>query len=259
MVCPAFIFKVYLKFSDTVSKLLTIRRKYLLSIQKESYPIKILFVISATNKKKRGTILPTFPRLSKLTLSEYNTTILHNYYSCIYFLPYAIAAKFAFPDRTPVAITGDGAMQMLAMNELITISKYWKEWADPRLITIVLNNRDLNMVTWEQRMLAGEPKFEASQDIPDVDYAAFARLLGLKGVRINRPDQIGQALDEILNSDRPSVLDVVCDPNVPIIPPHIDLTMLVKFNKAMMKGDPQSSEVIRQSIKQSMQGGSSFF
>jgi len=172
-------------------------------------------------------------------------------------VPYAIAAKFAYPDRLPVAITGDGAMQMLGMNELITISKYWKEWSIPGLIIIVLNNRDLNMVTWEQRMLAGEPKFEASQDIPDVDFAAFAELMGLKGVRIDRPEQIDAALDEVLNSERPALLDVVCDPNVPIIPPHIDMTMLGKFSRAMMKGDPESSQVIRQVIKQAMQGGSS--
>jgi pyruvate dehydrogenase (quinone) len=173
-------------------------------------------------------------------------------------IPYAIAAKFAYPDRLPVAITGDGAMQMLGMNELITISKYWKEWTSPGLVIIVLNNRDLNMVTWEQRMLAGEPKFEASQDIPDVDYAAFAQLVGLKGIRIDRPEQIDEGLQELLSADRPAVLDVVCDPNVPIIPPHIDMAMLSKFSKAMIKGDPESSQVIRQVIKQAMQGGSSF-
>ena len=173
-------------------------------------------------------------------------------------VPYAIAAKFAFPDRHPIAITGDGAMQMLGMNELITIAKYWKEWITPGLLVIVLNNRDLNMVTWEQRMLAGEPKFEASQDIPDVDYAGFARMLGLNGVRIDQPDQIERALKMVLRSDRPVVLDVVCDPNVPIIPPHVDMAMLGKFSKAMMKGDPESSQVIRQVIRQAMQGGSSF-
>ncbi|KQR70216.1 thiamine pyrophosphate-requiring protein [Pedobacter sp. Leaf176] len=172
-------------------------------------------------------------------------------------IPYAIAAKFAYPDRIPVAISGDGAMQMLGMNELITIAKYFKEWSTPGLLVIVLNNRDLNMVTWEQRMLAGEPKFEASQDIPDVNYAAFATLVGLKGIRIDHPDQIDVALNEVLNSDRPAVLDVVCDPNVPIIPPHVDKTMLSKFGRAMIKGDPESSSVIRQVIKQAMQGGSS--
>lgn len=174
-------------------------------------------------------------------------------------VPYAVAAKFAYPDRLPVAITGDGAMQMLGMNELITISKYWKEWTYPGLIIIVLNNRDLNMVTWEQRMQAGEPKFEASQDIPDVNYAAFSRMLGLNGIRIDQPEQIDPALEEAFNSDCPIVLDVVCDPNVPIVPPHMDMAMLSKFGKAMMKGDPESTQVTRQMIKQAMQGGSSFF
>src|SRR5690606_38520979 len=168
-------------------------------------------------------------------------------------VPYAIAAKFAYPDRLPIAITGDGAMQMLGMNELITISKYWKEWTDPRLLVIVFNNQDLNMVTWEQRMLAGEPKFEASQDIPDVRYADFAQTLGLKGVRIDNPKNIDGALREALNADRPSVLDIVVDPKVPIIPPHIDKNTLKMFSQAMLKGDPESFGMMRQIIKQSMQ------
>ena len=170
-------------------------------------------------------------------------------------VPYAIAAKFAYPDRVPIAFVGDGAMQMLCMNELITISKYWKEWTDPRLVIIVLNNRDLNMVTWEQRMLAGEPKFEASQDIPDVDYAAFARLVGLKGIRIENKDQLKPALIEALSSDGPILLDVLTDPNVPIIPPHVDMAQLAKFSKAMLKGDPEQAGIIRQTIREVMRGG----
>lgn len=173
-------------------------------------------------------------------------------------VPYAIAAKFAYPERLAVAISGDGAMHMLCMNELITIAKYYREWADPRLLTIVLNNRDLSMVTWEQRFLAGEPKFEDSQDIPDVDHAAFAALLGLKGVRINHPDQIEGALDEVMASDRPAVLDVVCDANTPIIPAHVDREMLGKFTRAMMKGDPESATLTRQLLRQLMKGGTSF-
>lgn len=172
-------------------------------------------------------------------------------------VPYAIAAKFAYPERIPIAIVGDGAMQMLAMNELITISKYWREWSDPRLIIIVLNNRDLNMVTWEQRMLAGEPKFNASQDIPDVPYAGFAELIGLKGIRIDDPEEITSALQQVLTADRPAVLDVVTDPNVPIVPPHIVKEQLVKFSKALLKGDSESAGILRQTIKEVMQGGSS--
>lgn len=170
-------------------------------------------------------------------------------------VPYSIAAKFAFPERIPIAIVGDGAMQMLCMNELITIAKYWKEWADPRMLIIVLNNRDLNMVTWEQRMLAGEPKFEASQDIPDIDYAKFAELVGLRGIRIDHPDQIKSSLEQLLAADMPAVLDVVVDPKVPILPPQADLAQMAKFTKAMLKGDPEQAGIIRQTIKNLMQGG----
>jgi pyruvate dehydrogenase (quinone) len=170
-------------------------------------------------------------------------------------VPYAIAAKFAYPDRVPIAIVGDGAMQMLGMNELITISKYWKEWTDPRLLIIVLNNRDLNMVTWEQRMQAGEPKFEASQDIPDVPYAAFAELLGLQGIRVETPGDISAALDKALSADRPTVLDMLVDPNVPILPPHITMEQMAKYSKALIKGDPESAGVLRQTSRQIMQGG----
>jgi pyruvate dehydrogenase (quinone) len=170
-------------------------------------------------------------------------------------VPYAIAAKFAYPDRVPVAIVGDGAMQMLGMNELITIAKYWKEWADPRLVIIVLNNRDLNMVTWEQRLQAGEPKFEASQDIPDVPYGQFAELLGLKGIRLQDPNDITTALQSLFTADRPAVLDVLVDPNVPILPPHMEASKMMNFSKAMLKGDPESQQVMRQTIREMMQGG----
>jgi pyruvate dehydrogenase (quinone) len=170
-------------------------------------------------------------------------------------VPYAIAAKFAYPDRVPVAIVGDGAMQMLGMNELITIAKYWKEWADPRLVIIVLNNRDLNMVTWEQRLQAGEPKFEASQDIPDVPYGQFAELLGLKGIRLEDPNDITAALKSLFTADRPAVLDVLVDPNVPILPPHMEASKMMNFSKAMLKGDPESQQVMRQTIREMMQGG----
>ena len=172
-------------------------------------------------------------------------------------VPYAVAAKFAYPDRVPIAIVGDGAMQMLGMNELITISKYWETWANPVFLIIVLNNRDLNMVTWEQRMLAGEPKFEASQDIPDVPYSRFAELLGLKGIRIERPEGIEAALKEALHADRPTVLDFVVDGNVPISPPHLIKEQLMNFSKAMLKGDPESTKLVRQSIRDMMQGGTS--
>jgi pyruvate dehydrogenase (quinone) len=164
-------------------------------------------------------------------------------------VPYAIAAKFAHPDRVAIALVGDGAMQMNGLNELITIAKYWQRWSDPRLVVLVLNNRDLNQVTWEQRVMQGDPKFEASQDIPDLDYAHFAERLGLGGRRVESPDEIGGAWDEALGADRPFVLDVVTDPEVPPLPPHITFEQAKMFALSVVKGDPSRRRMIEQSLK----------
>lgn len=164
-------------------------------------------------------------------------------------VPYAIAAKLAHPDRVVIALSGDGAMQMLGINGLITIGKYWKNWADPRLIVLVLNNRDLNMVTWEQRVLSGSPRFAGSQEIPDFPYARYAELIGLIGIRVDSPDQIGAAWDAAFTADRPVVIEAVTDPNVPSLPPHITAKQAEAFSKAMLKGDPEEAGVLRQTLR----------
>ncbi|MFN2459547.1 MAG: thiamine pyrophosphate-requiring protein [Candidatus Velthaea sp.] len=164
-------------------------------------------------------------------------------------VPYAIAAKFAFPDRVAIAMTGDGAMQMNGINELITIAKYWKRWSDPRLIILVLNNRDLNQVTWEMRIEAGDPKFAASQDLPDVAYAEFARTLGLDGMRVERPQDVASAWDRALAADRPFLYEAVVDPNVSLLPPHISLQQAKNLTSALVKGDPDEGGVIAESVK----------
>jgi pyruvate dehydrogenase (quinone) len=157
-------------------------------------------------------------------------------------VPYAIAAKFAFPDRLAVATVGDGAMEMLGMNELLTVKKFYKEWDDPRLIVLVLNNQDLNQVTWEERVLAGDPKFEASQDIPYMDFARFADLIGLKGIRVDRADQIESAFKAALSADRPVVIDAIVDPNEPPLPPHITVKQAKNFAMSDLRGDPDRVE-----------------
>ena len=168
-------------------------------------------------------------------------------------VPYAIAAKFCHPERVAIALVGDGAMQMNGMNELITVAKYWQRWSDPRLIVAVLNNQDLNQVTWEQRVLEGDPKFEASQDIPDVPYARFAELIGLKGIRVETPDEIAPAWEEALAADRPCVLDFVTDPEVPPLPPHITFEQAKMFALAVAKGDPGRRAMIEQSLKDKLE------
>src|SRR5699024_297848 len=134
-------------------------------------------------------------------------------------VPYVIGAKFAHPDRPVIAMVGDGAMQMNGMAELITVKRYMDEWPDPRLVGCVLDNNDLNQVTWEMRAMEGSPKFLESQKLPDVDYAGFAESLGLRSLTVTSPEQHGQAWDFALHGDRPTVLDVHCDPNFPPIPP----------------------------------------
>jgi len=168
-------------------------------------------------------------------------------------VPYAIAAKFAYPARPVIALVGDGAMQMNGINELITIAKYRERWRDQRLIVMVLNNRDLNQVTWEQRAMEGNPKFEGSQDLPDFPYARYAEMLGLKGIRVDSPEQVGSAWDEAFASDRPVVYEAVTDPEVPPLPPHITIEQAKALSSALLSGDPNAGQVIRQSLKQKAQ------
>jgi pyruvate dehydrogenase (quinone) len=164
-------------------------------------------------------------------------------------VPYAIAAKFAFPNRMPIALVGDGAMQMAGINELITISKYWKRWPDPRLMILVLNNGDLNMVSWEQRVMSGDPKFVGSQDVPDFKYAQYAELLGLTGIKVDNPDDVAEALRLAMNADRPVVFEAVTDPNVPPLPPHISLQQAKAFTSSILKGDVDTWGMIKQTYK----------
>jgi pyruvate dehydrogenase (quinone) len=167
-------------------------------------------------------------------------------------LPYAIAAKFAFPDRIAIALAGDGAMQMNGLAELITVAKYWRRWTDSRLPILVLNNRDLNQVTWEHRAMEASPKFAASQDLPDVDYSGFAKSLGLGGRRVESAEDVGAAWDEALAADRPFVIDAVVDPNVPPLPPHITFEQARSMTAALLKGDPDGFAVAKQSLVQKL-------
>jgi pyruvate dehydrogenase (quinone) len=151
------------------------------------------------------------------------------------------------------ALVGDGAMQMNGINELITIAKYRERWSDQRLIVMVLNNRDLNQVTWEQRAMDGDPKFEGSQDLPDFPYASYAEMLGLRGFRVERPEQVGAAWDQALAADRPVVYEALTDPEVPPLPPHITIEQAKNLSSALLGGDPGAGDIMRQSFKQKVE------
>jgi pyruvate dehydrogenase (quinone) len=167
-------------------------------------------------------------------------------------VPYAIGAKFAHPDRPAIAFMGDGAMQMNGTSELLTISKYWRRWSDPRLVVLVLHNNDLNQVTWEQRAMNGDPKYEASQDLPEFSYAGAAEAAGLMGIAVDNADELSAAWDTALAADRPVVLDVRTDPDVPPLPPHITLKQARAFTSAVVHGDPNRAGMIGQSVKEKL-------
>jgi pyruvate dehydrogenase (quinone) len=173
-------------------------------------------------------------------------------------VPYAIAAKFAYPDRVSVAMVGDGAMQMGGMAEMLTAAKYYKTWADPRMIVLVLTNEDLNQVTWEQRVMEGDPQFKASQEIPYVDYAAWAQLIGLHGIKITTSSEIEDAWREALSADRPVIISALTDPNEPPLPPHITFEQAEGFAKSIL-ADPQGGlpgavEAVREKVHEFLPG-----
>lgn len=169
-------------------------------------------------------------------------------------VPYAIAAKFAHPDRPVIALVGDGAMQMNNMAELITVSKYWKQWANSQWIVCVFNNEDLNQVTWEQRVMEGDPKFNATQQIPNVPYHKFAELIGLKGIYCDKEDNVAAAWQEALACDMPVVLEFKTDPEVPPLPSHITFQEARNFTSTILKGDPHEGSMITGVIRQVMSG-----
>ncbi|MCZ2526368.1 thiamine pyrophosphate-requiring protein [Streptomyces sp. SCUT-3] len=168
-------------------------------------------------------------------------------------VPYAIGAKFAHPDRPAIALVGDGAMQMNGMAEMITAAKYHREWADPRLVVAVLNNQDLNQVTWEMRAMEGAPRFEESQHIPDFPYADVAAAFGLGGIRVEGPQGVESAWRQALSADRPFVVDFRTDPAVPPIPPHADWDQIQAAASAVLRGDSDRAGMLRQGVMAKVQ------
>jgi pyruvate dehydrogenase (quinone) len=164
-------------------------------------------------------------------------------------VPYAIAAKFAHPNRPVICFVGDGAFQMLGMNEMLTVKRYMDRWQDKRLIFCVFNNQDLNQVTWEQRVLEGDPKFPGTQWLPEFEYAKYAELVGLKGIYCDDGGAMRGAWEEALAADRPVVLEVKTDPEVPPLPPHITFEQAKKMAQAMAKGDPERAGVMEKSFR----------
>lgn len=165
-------------------------------------------------------------------------------------VPYLIAAKFCHPDRPAIAMVGDGAMQMLGNNALLTLAKYWQEWEDPRCIVLVLNNHDLSQVTWEQRVMEGDPKFDTSQELPEFRYDQYAELLGFKGLVMREPEDIDRVWNEALTSDRPVVINAYTDSDIAPLPPHIKFEQAKSYLASILKGDSSGLHNAKLSAKQ---------
>jgi pyruvate dehydrogenase (quinone) len=164
-------------------------------------------------------------------------------------IPYALGAKFAHPDRPLIAALGDGAFQMIGVNALIDIAHYAPRWEDPRCILLVLNNGDLNEVSWEQRAMAGDPRYDASQDLPSFPYARYAELLGMKAVRVDSPEAVRPAWEEALAHDGPVLYEAVTDPNMPPLPPQIRFETARNMTRAFLRGDPAARDIMRHTIR----------
>ena len=169
-------------------------------------------------------------------------------------MPYALAAKMAHPQRPVLAIIGDGAMQMNGNAELITLKQYWQRWDNPCFVVMVLNNGDLNQVTWEQRALAGDPKFAAAQDVEDFPYARYAEMLGFQGIRVDDPARVGLAWDEAFASERPVLIEFISDPDIPPLPPHISWEQAKAYMTTLGKGDPDQKGIIKQTVRTVLAG-----
>lgn len=169
-------------------------------------------------------------------------------------VPYAISAKFAYPDRPVVCLTGDGAVQMLGLNEFITVAKYWKQWSNPTLIFIVFNNQDLNQVSWEMRIEEGNPRLPMTQSIPDFPYDTFANSIGLTGIRVDKPEDLKPAFERAFSAGTPVVMNVYTSPNVEILPPHISFEEARNFGFTLLKGDPNEGGILKESVKSLVEG-----
>lgn len=163
-------------------------------------------------------------------------------------MPYATAAKFTHPDRPVVCTIGDGAFQMLGMNELITVKKHWRQWADPRFVVLVLHNDDLSQVSWEMREV-GDPRWDTAQLVEDVDYAAYARLLGFEGITLTDPNEIDAAWERAFAADRPVLIDAHVDRDVPPLPSHISMIEAIGVAKSVLAGDPERGRMIKEGVR----------
>jgi pyruvate dehydrogenase (quinone)/pyruvate oxidase len=150
-------------------------------------------------------------------------------------LPYAIAAKLAYPDRQSIAFIGDGGFTML-MGEFLTAVKYQLP-----ITVVIIKNNTLGQIKWEQIVFLGNPEYGC--DLHNPDFAKFAEACGGVGITVERPEEIRPALERALSSGRPTVIEVLVDPFEPPMPARLSAEQSLHFAEALAKGQPEGGKI----------------
>jgi len=150
-------------------------------------------------------------------------------------LPYAIAAKLAYPARQSIAFVGDGGFTML-MGEFATAVKYGLP-----IVVVIIKNNTLGQIKWEQIVFLGNPEYGC--ELHDINFAKFAEACGGLGWTVEKPEEIRPTLEHALNSNKPSLVEVVVDPFEPPMPPKVSVKQALHFAEALAKGQPSGGRI----------------
>ena len=154
-------------------------------------------------------------------------------------LPYAIAAKIAYPQRQSIAFVGDGGFSML-MGEFATAVQHKLP-----IKVIILKNNVLGMIRWEQMAFLGNPEFGI--EFSPIDFAKFAESCGGIGYTIKKPEEIDSimklALVEQKENTRPILVEAYVDAFEPPMPPRIEPEFVKNIAESFLKGQPHKERI----------------
>ncbi|MFZ0553104.1 MAG: ubiquinone-dependent pyruvate dehydrogenase [Steroidobacteraceae bacterium] len=148
-----------------------------------------------------------------------------------------IGAQAAFPGRQVISLSGDGGFTMM-MGEFVTLLQ-----TDLPLKIVVLNNGTLGFVELEMKA-GGFPDVDC--DLKNPNFAAMAQSMGIKGIRVEKPQDLRNAVREVLEHKGPALLDVVSARQELVMPPTTTVDEAHKFGLFMLRAvlDGRANELI---------------
>ncbi|MDW0173436.1 MAG: thiamine pyrophosphate-binding protein [Nitrososphaeraceae archaeon] len=151
-------------------------------------------------------------------------------------VPYAIAAQIAYPERQSIAFVGDGGFTML-MSEFATAVQYQLP-----IKVIVLNNKILGMIRWEQMAFLGNPEYGI--EFSQIDFVKIAEACGGKGFSVTKMKEVKPVIHEaLMEKNVPVIVDAHVDPFEAPLPPKISMEFVRNIAKAFTKGQPYAKEI----------------